>query len=84
LIINSNRVNISALCELFEKADATGDGTISIEEYVLMCETYGIELTEEHIEEFRAIADSEGEVSGEVCIVQTSLQSMLACCQSAE
>ena len=27
-----------------------------------MCDTYGIELTEEHIEEFRKIADSDGEV----------------------
>ena len=55
-------INVSALCELFEKADATGDGTISIEEYILMCDTYGIELTEEHIDEFRKIADSDGEV----------------------
>lgn len=53
---------VSALCELFEKADATGDGTISIDEYVLMCETYGIELTDEHLDEFRAIADADGEV----------------------
>ena len=51
------------MCELFEKADATGDGTISIDEYMLMCETYGIELAEEHIDEFRAIADADGEVS---------------------
>jgi len=50
------------LCELFEKADATGDGTISIEEYILMCDTYGIELSDEHVEEFRKIADSDGEV----------------------
>ena len=27
-----------------------------------MCDTYGIELTEEHIDEFRKIADSDGEV----------------------
>ena len=50
------------LCELFEKADADGMGTISIEEYVLMCDTYGVELTEDHLDEFRAIADAEGEV----------------------
>ena len=27
-----------------------------------MCDTYGIELSDEHVEEFRKIADSDGEV----------------------
>ena len=63
------------MCELFEKADATGDGTISIDEYMLMCETYGIELAEEHIDEFRAIADADGEVSW---LTETAKKSMVS------
>ena len=27
-----------------------------------MCDTYGIELSDEHVEEFRKIADADGEV----------------------
>ena len=53
----------AALCELFDKADTGGDGTISIAEYVAMCDEYGVELTEEHLEEVRAIANDNGEVS---------------------
>ena len=51
-----------ALCELFDKADTGGDGTISIPEYIVMCEEYGIEITEDHIESVRAIANENGEV----------------------
>ena len=53
---------VSALCELFDKADTGGDGTISIPEYIVMCEEYGIEITEDHIESVRAIANENGEV----------------------
>ena len=51
-----------ALCELFDKADTGGDGTISIQEYIAMCDEYGVELTEEHLEGVRAIANDDGEV----------------------
>ena len=52
------------MCELFDKADTGGDGTISIPEYMAMCEEYGIELTEEHIQTVKAIANDDGEVRG--------------------
>lgn len=55
-------IYVSALCELFDKADTGGDGTISIPEYIVMCEEYGIEITEDHIESVRAIANENGEV----------------------
>ena len=35
-----------ALCELFDKADTGGDGTISIQEYIAMCDEYGIAINE--------------------------------------
>ena len=53
----------TALCELFDKADTGGDGTISIDEYAAMCDEYGIELTEDHMEAVRAVANKDGEVT---------------------
>ena len=61
-IIFSDKAIFPALCELFDKADTGGDGTISIQEYIAMCDEYGIELTEEHLEGVRAIANEDGEV----------------------
>ena len=53
----------SALCELFDKADTGGDGTISIPEYIAMCDEYGIAIDEDHINSIKAIANENGEVS---------------------
>ena len=55
----------SALCELFDKTDTGGDGTISLDEYMVMCDEYGIELTEDHLREVRSIANENGEVRNE-------------------
>ena len=51
-----------ALCEVFDKADVTRDGTISIPEYVSLCQEYGIELTDEDIHAVENLADEDGEV----------------------
>ena len=51
-----------ALCELFDKTDTGGDGTISIKEYIAMCDEYGIELTEEHLGVVKSISNENGEV----------------------
>ena len=50
------------MCELFDKTDTGGDGTISIKEYIAMCDEYGIELTEEHLGVVRSISNENGEV----------------------
>ena len=53
---------ISALCELFDKTDTGGVGTISMKEYVAMCDEYGIELTDDHYNLVKSIANDNGEV----------------------
>ena len=52
----------SALCEVFDKADITRDGTISIAEYMALCEEYGVRLTKNDIDAVKNIADDDGEV----------------------
>ena len=47
---------------MFDKADVTRDGTISIAEYMALCQEYGIVLTEEDIKTVEELADSDGEV----------------------
>ena len=69
-------IYVSALCELFDKADTGGDGTISIPEYIVMCEEYGIEITEDHIESVRAIANENGEVGA-----RTKIEKMKIMCR---
>ena len=53
---------------MFDKADVTRDGTISIAEYMTLCQEYGIVLTEEDIKTVEELADNEGEVS---CILDS-------------
>ena len=52
----------SALCEVFDRADITRDGTISIAEYMALCEEYGVLLDEGDIGEISKIADNDGEI----------------------
>ena len=39
----------AALCAVFDQADITRDGTISIAEYMALCEEYGVGLDEEDV-----------------------------------
>ena len=48
---------------MFDKADITRDGTISIAEYMALCEEYGVRLTENDIDAVKNIADDDGEVA---------------------
>ena len=47
---------------MFDKADITRDGTISIAEYMALCEEFGVRLNENDIEAVKNITDEEGEV----------------------
>ena len=53
---------LAALCEVFDRADITRDGTISIAEYMALCEEYGVGLDEEDVREVRDLADKDGEI----------------------
>jgi len=57
-----NRRDHKTLCDIFDKVDLSGNGTISIAEYVRMCQSYGIHLCEEDLELVRALANCEGEI----------------------
>ena len=57
---------------MFDKTDTGGDGTISIPEYIAMCDEYGIEINEEHINSVKAIANENGEVNIKLLFTQTS------------
>merc|ERR1712062_754227 len=52
----------NALCEVFDRADITRGGTISIAEYMALCEEYGVLLDEADIKEIGDIADNDGEI----------------------
>ena len=56
-------VYISVLCDLFAKADTSCDGKVSLEEFVIMCEEFGVELSKEEVEGFTSISDPNGEVA---------------------
>ena len=51
---------------MFDKTDTGGDGTISIPEYIAMCDEYGIEINDEHINSVKAIANENGEVNSKL------------------
>ena len=47
---------------MFDRADITRDGTISIAEYMALCEEYGVLLDDDDVKEIHDLADSDGEV----------------------
>ena len=53
----------AVLTELFEKADTTGDGKVSLEEFTAICTEYGVELSEEGKEELATAFGLSGAVS---------------------
>ena len=53
----------AALSEIFDKADISNDGKISISEYFLLCNNYGIEVTDADLAHFETVGDSKGVVA---------------------
>lgn len=66
-----------ALCDVFDKADVTRDGTISIAEYVTLCQEYGIELTDDDLQTVEGLADADGEVHKADFILHIKQSNML-------
>ena len=60
-----NRREYKTLTELFDKADVSGDGAVTMEEYLDVAKHFGIKLTEEELIGFMNIAKE-----GKVRIVQ--------------
>ena len=61
-LIISNK-HFAALSELFDRADVTKDGSISIAEYIAICDEHGIDIDETDRELFLSYADETGEVN---------------------
>ena len=63
------------MCDVFDKADVTRDGTISIAEYMALCEEFGVRLNENDIEAVKNITDEEGEVDLErkICMKKKNI-----------
>ena len=51
------------MTEIFEKADTSNDGKITIEEYLQLCGNYGIEVSDEDLKDVEAIANANGGVT---------------------
>ena len=53
----------AALEEIFDSADVTKDGKISLAEYIGLCDNYGIEVSDEDLKHFESMEDKDGLVS---------------------
>merc|ERR1712241_1342107 len=51
-----------ALVDIFQEADTSNDGKISVEEYMAILDLYRIEISDEEILEVAQMADSNGEI----------------------
>ena len=53
---------ISVLCDLFDQADNSRNGKVSLDEFMAMCVEHGVQLSEDGKEELKPIFDQHGEV----------------------
>ena len=57
-----NRRQHMVLYELFDKADTSNDGRVSLSEFLSMCSQHGVKLQQEEIDQFTTLANKDGEV----------------------
>ena len=55
-----SRISFSALTDIFEKADTSNDGKITLDEYLELCRNYGIEHSDDDFANIEAIAEANG------------------------
>ena len=58
----SYSIYVTVLRDLYDTTDTSGDGRVSLEEFVTMCDMYGVELQQEEVQDFTALSDQHGEV----------------------
>ena len=51
-----------ALVDLFNKADVTKSGSITLKDYITICEDHGMDLDEDDLETINALVNSNGKV----------------------
>ena len=51
---------LSALSEIFERADTSNTGVLSIPEYLELCKNYNIEVSQEDLDAIENIAENNG------------------------
>ena len=66
--MNLPRIFASALVDLFNKADVTKSGCITLKDYINICEDHGMKLYEDDLEIIKALVNEYGKVSYQVCI----------------
>ena len=60
IVFKVNVIWISALTDIFEKADTSNNGKLTIEEYLELCRNYNIEVTEDDLETIESLAENNG------------------------
>ena len=55
---------LAALVDLFNKADVTKTGCITLKDYINICEDHGMVLDEEDLETINALVNDYGKVGG--------------------
>ena len=68
---NMARKAEKALKEILDKADDNLNGKVGLKEFIHILGANGVEINEEDMKEFEALADAEGEISKTDLIVQT-------------